>query len=77
MVIPFQEEKDDNYEEEAEVADVFDSDFDEDVSNCFMDLKMKSICQICFLILLHFGYQEPEPDDEVENDEDDRLTSIN
>lgn len=54
MVIPFQEEKDDNYEEEAEVADVFDSDFDEDVSNCFMDLKMKSICQICFLILLHF-----------------------
>lgn len=28
----FQDENDDNYEEEPEVADVFDSDFDEDVS---------------------------------------------
>lgn len=28
-----QEEHDEEYEEEAEVADVFDSDFDEDVSS--------------------------------------------
>lgn len=40
-----EEENDENYEEEAEVADVFDSDFDED---------------------------EPEADEEVENEPDDR-----
>lgn len=28
-----QEENDDNYEEEPEIADEFDSDFDEDVSS--------------------------------------------
>lgn len=30
--IHFKEENDEEYEEEGEVADVFDSDFDEDVS---------------------------------------------
>lgn len=30
--IQFKEENDEEYEEEGEVADVFDSDFDEDVS---------------------------------------------
>lgn len=29
-----QDENDDEYEEEGEVVDVFDSDFDEDVSLC-------------------------------------------
>lgn len=32
VLIHLQEEDDVNYEEEAEVADEFDSDFDEDVS---------------------------------------------
>ena len=31
-----QEENDENYEEEPEVADVFDSDFDEDVCISFL-----------------------------------------
>lgn len=30
-ICAYQEENDDNYEEEPEVADEFDSDFDEDV----------------------------------------------
>lgn len=34
-----QEENDDNYEEEPEAADEFDSDFDEDVSNCAVILS--------------------------------------
>lgn len=35
MSIYFQDEVDEEYEEEKEVADVFDSDFDEDVSLSF------------------------------------------
>ncbi|THG06971.1 hypothetical protein TEA_022886 [Camellia sinensis var. sinensis] len=41
-----EEENDENYEEEGEVVDVFDSDFDDD---------------------------EPQPDEEVENEADDRM----
>ncbi|CAL5338416.1 unnamed protein product [Camellia sinensis] len=42
----YMEENDENYEEEGEVVDVFDSDFDDD---------------------------EPQPDEEVENEADDRM----
>lgn len=40
----FQEEDDTNYQEEAEVADVFDSDFDEDVSSAGWVMCCTSHC---------------------------------
>lgn len=45
----YQEENDDNYEEEQEIADEFDSDFDEDVSNCTVILRFLHV--FCVLIL--------------------------
>lgn len=45
----YQEENDDNYEEEQEIADEFDSDFDEDVSNCAVILRFLHV--FCVLIL--------------------------
>ena len=36
-----QEEHDDNYEAEAEVADAFDSDFNDDVTTLFLVLYIK------------------------------------
>lgn len=36
-----QDDEDNNYEEEAEVADEFDSDFDEDVGDLFSFYALK------------------------------------
>lgn len=41
-----QEENDDNYEEETEVADEFDSDFDEDVSSCGLVLELSILTSV-------------------------------
>lgn len=49
----YQEENDDNYEEEQEIADEFDSDFDEDVSNCAVILRF---LQVFFVLILQFLY---------------------
>lgn len=45
-----QEENDANYEEELEVADVFDSDFDEDV--CITPLSAFNLIHIYSILLL-------------------------
>lgn len=69
-----QEENDENYEEEAEVADVFDSDFDEDVSSfrvCFHK-KQDAWMPTFFFGLFLCCFQEPEQDEGVEDDADER-----
>lgn len=46
MFCAFQEEDDTNYVEETEVADVFDSDFDEDVCVISFTNFIISLCKI-------------------------------
>jgi len=44
-----EEEEDDNYQEEPEIADEFDSDFDEDV---FRNISFELFCAFFFLLLI-------------------------
>nr|CAC20594.1 stress responsive gene 6 protein, Srg6 [Hordeum vulgare subsp. vulgare]CAC20595.1 stress responsive gene 6, Srg6 [Hordeum vulgare subsp. vulgare] len=55
-----EDEEDDNYQEEQDAGDVFDSDFDEDVRSL---LLLRPICSI----------GEPQPDDDPEKEVSERL----